>query len=156
LPNPSSQKSGKKSKLLNFAFKLLSYRPRSINEITFRLKRKQATTAEIDSIIKKLIKLDFLNDSEFVLWWQRGRDQFKPRSARILKLELYKKGVPRDIIDAVIDTSSVTELKRARLAVDKKKLSPVKDRDKLIRYLSSRGFNWDIVKQTIDQSSKPE
>ena len=47
------------------AFRLLSFRMRSICEMRKRLKQKSFTESEIDQVINKLIKLDYLNDTSF-------------------------------------------------------------------------------------------
>lgn len=145
-------------KFTDFALKLLSYRPRSEHEISFRLKIKKASPEQIDQILSKLKKLKFLDDHEFCLWWQRQRDEFRPRSAIILRLELFKKGVSKEIIEASLDFSHETELNRANNAFHKKfkrisKKINQKQRDKIIRFLSSRGFSWSIISQVIPSKS---
>ena len=143
-------------RLTEYALKLLSYRPRSESEIRFRFKRKKITEDQTDQIIHKLKQLKLLDDVKFSQWWQENRDQFRPRSARILKLELRQKGVPEDIIKEVLDTSYEKELKRALNAFNqkfkqiKKEAISQKQREKIIRFLGSRGFPWDIIKQVID------
>ena len=47
------------------AFKLLSFRMRSIAEMRKRLKEKSFSEIEIDDVIDKLTKLNYLNDVEF-------------------------------------------------------------------------------------------
>ena len=47
------------------AFKLLSFRMRSIAEMRKRLKEKSFSQIEIDHVIDKLTKLNYLNDVEF-------------------------------------------------------------------------------------------
>lgn len=145
-----------RERLTEYALKLLSYRPRSESEIRFRFQRKQIPEDQTNQIIHKLKQLKFLDDVKFSQWWQENRDQFRPRSARILKLELRQKGVPQDIINEVLDTSYEKELKRALNAFNhkfkqvKKGAMNQKQREKIIRFLSSRGFPWDIIKQIID------
>ncbi|MBI2009601.1 MAG: regulatory protein RecX [Candidatus Chisholmbacteria bacterium] len=143
-PNPSP-------KLLDYAVNLLSYRPRSEAEIRLRLKRKQIPAAEIDTIINTLKDMKLLDDQEFCLWWQEVRDKHRPRSSRILKLELRQKGVDRAIIEAAIDTSTATEKTRASLALQKKYANRdlSQNRAKVIRFLASRGFSWDTISQVI-------
>jgi len=156
LPRKSKDKSGNElkpdQKLTDFALKLLSYRPRSQSEITFRLKRKKASHEQIELIISRLKSLKLLDDTEFVTWWQTQRDRFKPRSFRILRLELIKKGVNKDIISQVLDTSFKKEIARIKKALMQKfKLQklPQKQskRQKALRFLQSRGFSWEHIKQ---------
>lgn len=138
-------------KLLDYAVNLLSYRPRSEAEIRLRLKRKQTPASQIEHIVTTLKETKLLNDQEFCLWWQEARDKHRPRSFRILKLELRKKGIDRDTIEEVIDDSTEKEQTRAHLALEKKygrRQSP-QGREKVIRFLASRGFSWDIISRVI-------
>jgi len=135
---------------LNFAFKLLSYRPRTEQEIVFRLKRKKATPSEIKKTLQTLKKLKFINDSDFVSWWQKYRDNHRPRSARILKYELTKKGISSDIIEKTLDTSPKKELSRAQKAYEKYTRTHKFDKQKAIGYLSRRGFSWATIKDLLD------
>ena len=47
------------------AYRLLSYRMRSVSEMKKRLKDKSFSTDEIESTIGHLLKLNYLNDQEF-------------------------------------------------------------------------------------------
>ena len=137
-----------------YALKLLSYRPRSEHEISFRLKIKQVPAEKIVQVIKKLKELKFVNDDKFVAWWQQQRDEFRPRSARILKLELIKKGIAQDTIKSNLDISHEKELERANKAFQKKfksikKIMPYSMRQKVIRFMSARGFSWAIIKEIL-------
>ena len=141
---------------LEYALKLLSYRPRSVAEISDRLKGKKLSTKEINAIINKLKKLKLVDDDEFVKWWQSQRDSFRPKSYKILSLELRKKGVSNEVISSNLDTSHEAELGRVKLAFKKKfktiSFANPKEKQKAIRYLASRGFSWDIIKITLTQT----
>lgn len=143
---------------LEYALKLLSYRPRSEHEISFRLKIKQVPVEKIALVIKKLKELKFIDDDQFVTWWQQQRDEFRPKSARILKLELIKKGIDSDTIASNLDDSYQTELDRATKAFQKKFKSlktPMSygTRQKVIRFMSARGFSWAIIKDMFKADS---
>ena len=98
-------------KFYNLALRFLSYRPRSEKEVRDRLKIKyQKSNLKdleliIDRVIQKLKKYNFVNDLEFAKKWIESRMKFKPRSLRLIKLELKKKGISDDIIQAIIHDS---------------------------------------------------
>lgn len=122
--------------------------------MAFRLKLKKTPPQQISQIIAKLKSLNLLNDTEFVSWWQNQRDKHRPKSFRFLKFELYKKQVSQDVINQVLDTSFSKEIKRIKLALFKKfKLKKLpqqqKKRLKVLRFLKSRGFSWEHIKQAI-------
>lgn len=134
--------------------KFLSVRPRSVHEIVLHLGKKGIDETQIQEIIKKLEKLKLVNDLEFAQWWVSQRKTFRPRSLRLIKLELRQKGIAKEIIDSL--TPLQDESQDATRLLAKKwpawiKFGHQKAREKAVRYLSSRGYNWDIAKDAIDQ-----
>src|SRR3989344_3020248 len=149
-------------KFYNKALKFLSYRPRSEKEIRDYLKIKNQKSKiknddkVIESIISKLKEYKFLNDEEFVKWWIEQRTTFKPRSLKLIKIELGQKGIDKDLIDQVIDDLRLTidDLESAKKLIEKrlpryKNLSRDEKFQKIARYLASKGFNYDIIKEIV-------
>ena len=141
-------------KFYNKALKFLSYRPRSEKEIRGKLKRKKASEEIINKIIQRLKENNFINDEEFVKWWIEQRTTFKPRSLKLIKIELRQKGVDKELIEETIDrlSSTIDDLESAKKLIDKrlpryKNLSGDKKFQKVARYLSSKGFSYDIIKE---------
>ncbi len=149
------------------ALRFLSYRPRSEKEIRDNLKKKKAPDSIIDLIIKKLQEQKFLNDREFAKWWIEQRTIVRPMGKRLIKMELSKKGIDKELIDEIFDSAEVlvqNELEMARKLVQRKinKYLPagrqVKgfDRQKIYQrlggFLSRRGFDYDTIKKVIDEA----
>lgn len=143
----------------NKALKFLSYRPRSEKEVRDNLIKKKASGSTIDLIIKKLQEQKFLNDKEFTKWWIEQRTLVKPTGKRLIKIELKRKGVDKELVDEIF--SSVedivnNELELARKLVQRK-INKYKglDRQKIYQrlggFLSRRGFDYDTIKKTIDE-----
>jgi regulatory protein len=145
-------------KFYNFALRFLSYRPRSEKEIRDKLRTKQIGPQIIEKIIFKLKEKKFINDEEFARMWIENRNRFKPRSMRLIKLELKQKGISRDLIEKLVDNSSEDDdLKQAKKLAEKKidkfrKLSKQEIYQKLGRYLAAKGFSWDTIKKAIDET----
>lgn len=145
-------------KFYTIALKFLSYRPRSTKEVRDKLLKKKTPSEIIEKIILKLIEQRFLNDEEFVKWWIEQRAQFKPRSMRVIKMELKQKGITQDIIESGIknyELGGQTDLEQAKKLVQKriqryKNLPKQEIYQKLGRFLASKGFNWDTIKEAID------
>ncbi|MCJ7604604.1 MAG: RecX family transcriptional regulator [Dehalococcoidales bacterium] len=138
---------------LNAASRFLSYRPRSESEVRQRLLKHGYDAVSIDKAINRLKELELVDDTEFARFWAENREQFSPRSRRLMKLELQRKGLERDIIEQVI--TGVNEDESAYRAAGKKVRSlPLSDyqvfRQRLAAYLGRRGFSYDVVKRTIE------
>jgi regulatory protein len=148
----------------NYSLKFLSYRTRSEKEVRDRLKLKikneklkitdQNLTLLIDKIIEKLKRYNFINDIEFAKKWVENRKRFKPRSARLIGIELKQKGIDSEIIENLHLTDD-NDLESAKKLVEKrierlKGLQKQEIYQKLGRYLASKGFNWDTIKKSID------
>ena len=103
------------NKGLAAALQQLAARPRSEAEIRDYLrKRYPDISSETSSrVVERLRELDYLNDAKFAEFWVENRSAFAPRGRNLLKQELMKKRVPRDIIDAVIQAHLETQQEEA-------------------------------------------
>ncbi|MBI3559162.1 RecX family transcriptional regulator [Candidatus Gottesmanbacteria bacterium] len=126
-------------KLLNKAINFLSYRPRSEWEIRQFLKKKDPGAAQ-DDIIEKLKKLKLVDDETFAKWYVEQRNTFRPKSRRILEMELRRKGVK------IKPETDLSETELAKRALGKKKFMV---KEKAIRFLASRGFSWETIEDVI-------
>src|SRR3989304_7877194 len=91
-----------RSNAFNYSLKYLSYRARSVKEVYEYLVRKNFVEDTINSVLKKLIDLKFLNDEEFAKSWIESRQKYKGRSKFILKNELRLKGLSDDVIKPLL------------------------------------------------------
>lgn len=148
-------------KFYNSALKFLSYRPRSEKEVRDRLRIKikdlriKDTGQLIDDVIEKLKKQRFINDEEFARLFVENRLRFKPRSSRLIQIELKQKGIDPETINNLqltIDSDLEQAKKLAEKRIERLKgLDKQKIYEKLGRYLASKGFGWDIIKSSIDE-----
>ncbi len=145
-------------KFYNKALKFLSFRPRSEKEIIDKLKSKKASEDIIKKIIEKLKEYKFIDDLEFAKAWVNSRIKTNQRGWRLIQSELKLKGISKEIIDNIYDSGKViNELEMAKKLVEKKvpryrNLPKQKVYQRLGRLLLSKGFNWDIIKQSIDEA----
>ena len=140
------------ARCLNAAYRFLSYRPRSEAEIKERLRRRGFEDSKIEIVINKLKEQNLLDDTAFAQFWKENRDMFRPRSQRLTRLELKKKGVADEIIKAVTDDSD--DIQTAYQAAQKKAQHlPNQDyevfRRRLGEYLKRRGFGYTVISQTV-------
>lgn len=142
-------------KLYNKALRFLSFRPRSEKEVEDYLKKKNSDSETSKKIINKLKEYNFLNDKEFARLWFESRTKLKPRAKRVIKMELKQKGIDEEIIDNLFENNN-TEDKEIALALAERRVKryanedPQKRKEKMYRYLASKGFNYDIIKDVVD------
>lgn len=150
------------SKGFNLALGYLARRPHSVWEVREYLKKKLVSLEKSEIIIERLNELKFLDDEEFVRWWVRQRTEVRPKSSRLIKLELQRKGIERETIDSVYaseDTSDerlVSDWEKAVALLLKKKGKYIGlERNELYQkaggLLARRGFEWEVIKRSIDE-----
>ena len=140
------------ARCLNIAYRFLSYRPRSEAEMRERLGRRGIEEPKIKIIINKLKEQHLLDDTAFAQFWKENRDTFKPRSQRLTRIELKRKGVADEIIKEVTDDSN--DMDTAYQAAAKKAQHLPKDdyevfRRRLGDFLLRRGFGYSVINQTV-------
>ncbi len=146
------------NKAYQAALRFLSTRPRSIAEIRTYLERKQVTAATVETVVERLIELDLLDDVAFARLWVENRQAFRPRGTQALRQELYRKGIPRAIIDATLDDSDLIEdaseqaTRLARSVLPR--YATIPDRTTFFRrlggYLQRRGFGYAIIQPILE------
>ncbi|MGB7063252.1 MAG: RecX family transcriptional regulator [Candidatus Zixiibacteriota bacterium] len=146
------QKSENEAK--NAALRFLSFRRRTEKEIKNKLKGKGFDEKSIKSTIDKLKGYDLINDSEFATAWVKERLAYKPRGKRLLKQELWKKGIRKDIIERVTDELCQDEDKSASELLEKirrryKNLEPKVARRRMYGLLLRRGFSYEAVNHAL-------
>ena len=140
------------ARCLNTAYRFLSYRPRSEAEIRDRLHRHGFEDSQIEIVINKLKEQHLLDDTAFAQFWKENRDAFRPRSQRMTRMELKKKGVADEIIKEVTDDSN--DMDSAYQAALKKAQRLSREdyevfRRRLADYLKRRGFGYTVINQTV-------
>src|SRR3989338_8631599 len=103
----------------NFSLKYLSFRNRSIKEVYDYLLRKNFIDETINSVLKKLVDLKFINDEEFAKSWIESRQKYKGKSKLVLKNELRLKCLKDDQIEPLLNAAE-DDLETAKIAYRKK------------------------------------
>ena len=150
-----SQKAENEAK--NAALRFLSFRRRTEKEIRDKLKGKGFDEKSIKSTIDKLKGYDLINDSEFATAWVKERLAYKPRGKKLLRQELWKKGIEKEIIDQVTDELCQHEDKSAIELLEKikgryKNLEPQVARRRMYGLLLRRGFSYEAVNHALQSA----
>ena len=137
---------------LEAALHYLSYRPRSEFEIRERLHQHGFDDSSVEATIAKLKERGLVDDMAFAQFWRENRESFSPRSQRLTKLELRRRGVAGDIIDQVVETVNDDD-NAYRAALSKARSLPLSDyqsfRRRLGGYLKRRGFDYGVINHTV-------
>jgi regulatory protein len=138
----------------NAAYRFLDYRPRSESETRELLEQKGFDRHNIDITLAELKRQGLLNDVTFARFWKDNRNSFRPRSQKMLKMELKNKGVDSGIIKEV--TGEIDDYDSAsRAALEKARTLSLSDyrvfRNRLGGYLYRRGFNYQIINKVVKQ-----
>jgi len=156
------KKTDEEARFYNLAIGYIARRPRSEKELRDYLFRKKVEEAITEKIIEKMRRLNFINDTDFAIWWVNQRQESsRPKGERAIKFELYRKGIAKEIIEEAFSSESldgtekVSELDLALKSGSKKEkslngLEKRKFYEKLARFLAGKGFNWEITKQAIE------
>ncbi len=133
----------------------LSYRARSEVEVQRRLSEQGFGESVVAVVIQRLKENGFLGDEKFAREWVENRSTFRPRSKRLLALELRQKGVAEEAIQQALDETGDEDglayraaVKYARRLVD---LDWETFRKRLSAYLMRRGFSYGTVNPVVRQ-----
>jgi regulatory protein len=136
------------------ALRFLSNRPRSEWEVRQNLLKAGYGDAAIDRVLERLRSVALVDDAAFARYWIENRMQFKPRGEVALRQELRRKGVDREVIDAVLDEGEHAEdqaaIQAALAKADRYRQLPRPEfAQKLGAYLARRGFNYETVREAV-------
>lgn len=137
-------------KLLRFA----TLRPRSGKEVEEYFRRKKVHESLWKDLSEKLMHFELLDDVKFAKWWVGQRLAFKKISIKVLKLELGRKGIDKNVIEDVLSKTPVDEEKMARDLLEKRAykwegLDPKIAKQKKFQYLAGKGFSWDVIEKVV-------
>ena len=134
------------------ALNFLSYRPRSVAEVRRNLAEKGFAEEAIDAVITRLTDARLLGDEAFARYWVDNREAFQPRSAKALRFELRRKGVPdADIASAVEEVDEDSSAYRSARSLAKRHAQADWQtfRKKLGDFLTRRGFQYGTARDVI-------
>lgn len=144
---------------LSYALYLLKLRDRSIGEIRDKMRKKEFAADEIEKIILFLTEKNFLDDERFAKNFVKNQLSIKPAGKYILSQKLKQKFINKDIIDKTL--SEIRESEECDLALEaaekKYKVLSIRHqeearvKEKLMRYLASRGFGYAIIKKVTQK-----
>jgi regulatory protein len=142
------------------ALRLLAVRPRSVMELTRRLRMKGYDAETAEEVIGRLRELGMIDDAAFAGMLARDRVRLRPQGSRRLANELRQKGVDEETARAAIretlegEDTDDRELARRAAAKWKPRAGeePERARRRLYGYLARRGFDGEVIREVLDEA----
>jgi regulatory protein len=139
------------------ALRFLANRPRSEWEVRQNLAKAGFGSDIINRVIERLKGVALVDDTAFVRFWLDNRAQFNPRGQAALRQELRRKGVEREVIEAVlVESAHDDEQAAVQSALAKagryRHLPRSTFAQKLGAYLIRRGFSYEVVRAAVDEA----
>jgi len=141
-------------KAIEYAIRSLTIKRQTEQRMLEKI-QKRFPRVDSEAVVERLKELDYLNDQDFSKAWVRYRTLSSPRGHYGLRQELKGKGIaPRDMEEALAhfedeEPAVLLTLARKKWALIKE-ATPFKKRNKLQRFLLSRGFPFSEVIDAVN------
>jgi regulatory protein len=147
-----------------YALRILGFRAHSVAEIRQKLSQRKLPDSAIRQVVEELRNQGYLNDRRFAQELVRGlvRRKAVGRYYILSKLRdhLIDSTIANEILSREFTVEKETELAREAAArkaeefeVKLSKLSRVQ-KGRIIRFLNSRGFDNDVIRETVENMAK--
>ena len=147
-----------------YGLRLLTYRPRSEREVRQRFGQRGAPAELVDGVVERLRAAGLVDDAAFAQTWVESRRRASPRGDRLLRSELFGKGIARDVVAETMEGAEADPLALAHAAAAKKARTLAGQpepafRRKLMDFLLRRGFDYEVagrVVRELAQATDPD
>ncbi|RST63980.1 recombination regulator RecX [Bacillus pumilus] len=136
----------------------LSYRMRSVKEVTDYLTKKEIPAPAISEIIHKLKHYKYVNDLEFAEAYVNTHRKTNSKGPSVLKKELKLKGIDDDNIEQALsqypdDLQLEEAVKQVQKLVRKEKNRSAKEIEQRIKLqLQRKGFSFGIIDKALQEA----
>jgi regulatory protein len=134
------------------ALLFLSYRARSESEIRQNLRKHEMPEEVIEQTLDRLRQDGLANDGLFAQAWVENRSTFRPRSRRMLAMELRQKGLDDEAVSSAledVDDEPLAYEAAKKWAPRLKALEWADFRKKLSEFLARRGFSYSVIAPVV-------
>ena len=142
------------------AYRYLSRRHHSENELRIKLKQKKYDENIIEEIIGNLKENNYLNDLEFAEIFSGENIKNKYWGRNKVKAELIKKGISSKIISQVLsekfpggnDLQNAIGLAEKKIkSLSSRNLEKKKLKEKIYTHLFSKGYDYETAKEAVEK-----
>lgn len=134
------------------AMLFLSYRARSESEIRQNLRKHEIPEPVIEQTLERLRQDGLANDHQFARAWVENRSTFRPRSRRLMAMELRQKGLNQETVSSAVeslDDEALAYEAAQKRATRFKGLEWNEFRKKLSDFLARRGFSYSVIAPVV-------
>jgi len=149
------------SPYLDKILRFLSFRSRSEFEINEYMLRKGWGEEKRKTILEKLKSLQLIDDEAFARQWLENRSYSRPEGKSLVRMELRRKGVDKEIIDRLLSeergvgSEEILAEKYGRKKLERLKGLPILEaKRKLYSALMMRGFGNEVTSRIVDKLLK--
>jgi regulatory protein len=141
------------------SFRYLSMRLHSIKELKQKLKLKKYDEQIIEEVTAKLLQNNYLNDEKFAEQFIKDKTALKKMGSTKIKIELLKRGIPKEIISEKLKIVSNDESFDNCLQLAQKKINLLRSRSKEIKneknkvysFLLSKGYESETIASVLNK-----
>ncbi|MBN2550584.1 MAG: RecX family transcriptional regulator [Anaerolineales bacterium] len=136
------------------ALNYINYQPRTQAEIRRNLQEHQVSQENIENVIQRLSQAGLIDDARYAQAWVENRSEMRPRGRRLLAYEMHRRGIPQELVEQALETVDDEQLAYQAAQKQARKLRELEwkaFREKLYRFLASRGFGYEQASTAISR-----
>ena len=151
-------------KARSVALDYIAYQARTEQEVRRKLARKGFPEHVADEAVERMRELGYLDDADYARAYARGRLAGRGHGPQRIRNDLRKRGVAAKTIDAVLDElverddlrETALHHGRKRWVRLQREEDPLKRRKKLSDFLVRRGYDFDLIREIVEQLEAEE
>jgi regulatory protein len=134
------------------ALRALDRKERTAHEVAVWLKGRGFGLEEIEAALTRLLESGVVDDERFAHAYAEDKRALAGWGAERIREALIARGVPSDVVEAVLTSESYGEqLERARAVLIRRGRPLVgnADRQRALEYLTRRGYDYEIAYEAV-------
>lgn len=155
--NKKIRQAEKAEDVIKYGIWHLAKREHSISELREKLHRKTDNQDWIEEALEELERQNYLNERRYIENALRYYNEVKHYGPSRIRQEFRQKGADNNILSEMMMESEFDYYQSALEVLNNKQRNPIEDhkeRDRLTRYLISRGFDFDMIKYAFSEHLK--
>lgn len=139
-----------------YLLNILSGKQYTESAIREKLRLRKVPSGIQDELIEYVRKLELIDDEKFINEYTDYLLSQNKYSAAQIKQKLMMKKFPPEMIDRMSSILREADSKEAIKKIVEKKMKKGAERESVIRYLLSKGFIWDDIREVLNYENKEE
>lgn len=140
------------------ALRYIDYSPRTIQQTRDKLHTLEYEEGVIEQTLEFLLSYGFLNDADYAKQFIRSRITSKKHGRHKISHDLMTRGISKDISWPILEGYQEEEYEGALYLYKRRtkgrELTDYKDKAKVIRYLQSRGYPYEMIRDVMQEATE--